>query len=429
AALRLNNRIQVFSITGLSLQNSNKATDVKSNEDLLNEIFNIDSNSSNNNINNNNLINNNNNNLESFADFTQFQSSSNSTNNLTQLLSELVLKRAKLFSKDNDIKSNSKQFNFIADVTEKVSSAVVFIEVKGRHPFFPSADLFSISSGSGFIVREDGLILTNAHVVDTYKKVSVKLFDGRVAEGVVEYIDERLDLATIKIDLKGLPVIKLGDSRKCRPGEWVIALGSPFALSNTITVGVISSMNRAGKELGLYKTEMDYIQTDASINIGNSGGPLVDLDGEAIGINTMKVTAGISFAIPSSYAIDFLDRAEQFRKKRLLSKGKSEELVKKKRYIGITMLSLTPQLIEQFRSRENDFPNVTNGVLVWRVFLGSPAHMEGLQPGDIIIKINDQLANSAEDIYKSLESDKPLKIIVRRKDREINLVVNPKIVD
>lgn len=193
-----------------------------------------------------------------------------STNNLTQLLSELVLKRAQLFSKDKDIKSNSKQFNFIADVTEKVSSAVVFIEVKGRHPFFPNADLFSISSGSGFIVREDGLILTNAHVVDTYKKVSVKLFDGRVAEGVVEYIDERLDLATIKIDLKGLPVIKLGDSRKCRPGEWVIALGSPFALSNTITVGVISSMNRAGKELGLYKTEMDYIQTDASINIGNN---------------------------------------------------------------------------------------------------------------------------------------------------------------
>jgi HtrA serine peptidase 2 len=191
-----------------------------------------------------------------------------STNSLTQLLSELVLRRAQLFSKDNNIKSNSKQFNFIADVTEKVSSAVVFIEVKGRHPFFPNADLFSISSGSGFIVREDGLILTNAHVVDTYKKVSVKLSDGRVAEGVVDYVDERLDLATIKIDLKDLPVIKLGDSRKSRPGEWVIALGSPFALSNTITVGVISSMNRAGKELGLYRTEMDYIQTDASINIG-----------------------------------------------------------------------------------------------------------------------------------------------------------------
>jgi S1-C subfamily serine protease len=193
-----------------------------------------------------------------------------STNSLTQLLSELVLRRAQLFSKDNDIKSNSKQFNFIADVTEKVSSAVVFIEIKARHPFFPNADLFSISSGSGFIVREDGLILTNAHVVATYKKVLVKLFDGRVTEGIVEYVDERLDLATIKINLKDLPVIKLGDSRKSRPGEWVIALGSPFALSNTITVGVISSINRAGKELGLYKTEIDYIQTDASINIGNN---------------------------------------------------------------------------------------------------------------------------------------------------------------
>jgi len=301
----------------------------------------------------------------------------------TQLLSDLTLRKAQLFIKDDQNKGNniddnsllaSKRFNFIADVTEKVSSAVVFIEVFGRHPFIPNS-VVSISSGSGFFVNSDGLILTNAHVIANSRNVTVKLSDGRVANGVVECFDDRLDLATIRIDMKGLPFIKLGDSRKSRPGEWVIAMGSPFSLSNTITVGVVSSINRAGKELGLNRTEMDYIQTDASINIGNSGGPLVNLDGEAIGINTMKVTAGISFAIPSTYAIDFLEKAEEFNKKKL-SKGKSGEPVpKKNRYIGITMLTLTPKLIEQFHSRETDFPNVKDGVLIWRVVLGSPAHL------------------------------------------------------
>ena len=229
---------------------------------------------------------------------------------LNKCLSLLTLRRAQLFIKKdtNDVNddqlSHSKRFNFIAEVTEKVSSAVVFIEVLGKHPFFDIN--VSVSNGSGFIVDSSGLILTNAHVVGNATQVSVKLFDERVFTGRVEYIDQRLDLATIRLDVKeSLPFIRLGDSQKSRTGEWVIALGSPYTLNNTITVGVISSVNRRSQELGINSNEIDYIQTDAIINIGNSGGPLVNLDGEAIGINSMKVTAGISFAIPSHYAKGF----------------------------------------------------------------------------------------------------------------------------
>lgn len=215
------------------------------------------------------------------------------------------LRRAHLFLKSNDIDDSgsppSKRFNFIADVTEKVSSALVFIDVEGRHPFYNIK--ISLSNGSGFIIDSSGLILTNAHVVANSSRVSVKLYDGRVVTGKVEFVDQRLDLAIVKVDVKDrLPFIRLGDSKKARTGEWVIAMGSPFSLSNTITVGIISSLNRKSEELGIDYKEIDYIQTDAAINIGNSGGPLVNLDGEAIGINTMKVTAGISFAIPSNYA-------------------------------------------------------------------------------------------------------------------------------
>ena len=228
---------------------------------------------------------------------------------MKEILSKFRLRRTHLLFKIDENDGNdgqnllppSKRFNFIADVTEKVSSALVFIDVVGKHPFFNMT--VSVSNGSGFLVESSGLILTNAHVVGNSSEVSVKLFDGRVVSGRVEYVDHRLDLATVQIDVKEkLPFIKLGDSQQSRTGEWVIALGSPFSLSNTVTVGVISSVNRKSRELGINANEIDYIQTDAIINIGNSGGPLVNLDGEAIGINSMKVTAGISFAIPSNYA-------------------------------------------------------------------------------------------------------------------------------
>ncbi|XP_054156939.1 serine protease HTRA2, mitochondrial-like [Oppia nitens] len=361
------------------------------------------------------------------------QSLSQSSQWIQNFIQKFVpLRTVQLFIKnDNKIDDKSlplsKRFNFIADVTETVSSALVFIEVQGRHPFFSELNV-SISSGSGFLVHPSGQILTNAHVVANASTVSVKLPDGRLMSGRVEYVDHRLDLATIRLDSRDeFPYIVLGDSNKSRTGEWVIAMGSPFSLSNTITVGVISSLKRKSHELGLNSNEIDYIQTDAPINIGNSGGPLVNLDGQAIGINTMKVTAGISFAIPSDYAKEFIERANRFTRKTQTAKNE-EKLSKRNRFIGLTMLSLTPTLIEELRTREPDFPDVSTGILVWKVVMGSPAHLGGIQPGDIITRINGLTAKSVEDIYKALEVDQSLSLTVRRRDRHINLVIKPQII-
>ncbi|EPQ20407.1 Putative serine protease HTRA3 [Myotis brandtii] len=162
-------------------------------------------------------------------------------------------------------------------------------------------------------MSEAGLIVTNAHVVSSTNAVSgrqqlkVQLQNGDTYEATIKDIDKKSDIATIKIHpKKKLPALQLGQSADLRPGEFVVAIGSPFALQNTVTTGIVSTAQRDGKELGLRDSDMDYIQTDAIINYGNSGGPLVNLDGEVIGINTLKVAAGISFAIPSDRITRFL---------------------------------------------------------------------------------------------------------------------------
>ncbi|CAG5128075.1 unnamed protein product, partial [Candidula unifasciata] len=167
--------------------------------------------------------------------------------------------------------------NFIADIVAKAIPAVVFIEIKGRHP--KSGKRVTLANGSGFIVRSNGLILTNAHVVANKPKVIVKLHNGCTYEGTVIAVDPVCDLATVKIDCENdkLPTIPLGKSSTIRPGEFVAAMGSPLSLHKTVTVGIVSSHLRGSKELGMNNKNMEYIQTDATIGLGNSGGPLVNL--------------------------------------------------------------------------------------------------------------------------------------------------------
>ncbi|GLH03853.1 Serine protease HTRA2, mitochondrial [Gryllus bimaculatus] len=315
-------------------------------------------------------------------------------------------------------------YNFIADVVSIVAPSVVYIEIKDhRRLDFFTGEPATVSNGSGFIVKENGLILTNAHVVINKPQttVLVKLHNGQTYSGVVEDIDVRSDLATVRINCKNLPIMKLGSSRQLRPGEWVVAIGSPLSLSNTITTGVVSSVNRGSEELGLQGRDMAYIQTDASITFGNSGGPLVNLDGEAIGINSMRVTPGISFAIPIDYAKDFLKRSEQ---KKLLGMSVKEKPLR--RYMGITMLTLTPEIIAEMQLRDSFVPaDISHGVIVWKVVVGSPAYKGGLRPGDIITHINGNLVENAGTIYSSLEGSGTLNVAILRGGHRLTVVVLP----
>lgn len=339
--------------------------------------------------------------------------------------------------------SKRSQFNFIADVVEDAAKALVFIEIQDtRRMDYLSGKPMTVSNGSGFIVDSNGLILTNAHVVTNKPRsiVSVKLSDGRVFIGMVEAIDPVSDLATVRIQCKNLPALKLGASSSLRAGEFVIALGSPLckfsyflldkkfkpatssALSNTVTSGVVSSTQRNSKELGLQGRDINYIQTDAAITFGNSGGPLVNLDGEAVGINSMKVTAGISFAIPIDYAKNFLKLADE-----KVKKGKPNTPTQNRRYMGITMLTLTPQIIAELKQRGSLVPEaVVQGILVWKVILNSPAHVSGLSAGDIILQINGKDVTQSAEIYETLETNvKTLSLVVLRNGQLLSISVVP----
>ncbi|XP_052007107.1 serine protease HTRA2, mitochondrial-like [Xyrauchen texanus] len=299
------------------------------------------------------------------------------------------------------------KYNFIADVVEKSTPAVVYIEIVGRHPF--SGREVPISNGSGFIISSDGLIVTNAHVVANKRGVRVKLTNGETYNATVQDVDQAADIATIKINAKHpLPTLYLGQSSDVRQGEFVVAMGSPFSLKNTITSGIVSSTQRGSRELGLSNHNMDYIQTDAAIDFGNSGGPLINLDGEVIGINTMKVTAGISFAIPSDRVRLFLEHAADKQKSWFGESGS------KRRYIGVMMLTLTPSIIEELKMRDPSFPDVTHGILIHRVIIGSPANRAGMKPGDVIVEINGTKVNTSEQIYNAVSTSDSLNVVVRR---------------
>uniref|UniRef100_A0A669EMN8 HtrA serine peptidase 3a n=1 Tax=Oreochromis niloticus TaxID=8128 RepID=A0A669EMN8_ORENI len=330
------------------------------------------------------------------------------------------------------------KFNFIADVVEKIAPAVVHIELFLRHPLLGRH--MRLSSGSGFIVSHSGVIVTNAHVVTTAALVTgrpqlrVQLHDGDAYEAVVKDIDRKADIATIEVNpQKKLRVLSLGSSADLRPGEFVVAIGSPFALQNTVTTGIVSTAQRDGKELGIKDSDMDYIQTDAIINYGNSGGPLVNLDGEVIGINTLKVTAGISFAIPADRISRFLSESQIKHKKdgRVENNGYivvfSDVSQVKRYFLGIWMVTITKALVEELRLHNPDFPDISSGVLVRQVIPNTPAEKGGIREGDVIVKLNAKPVRTTEDIHEVLQSDQPLLLEIRRGNDDLLFNIHPQL--
>jgi serine protease Do len=242
------------------------------------------------------------------------------------------------------------------------------------------------SGGSGVIVDKEGYILTNNHVVEGADKVKIRLNDGREFTAMVKGQDSRTDLAVLHIKAKDLPVATLGDSDKLEVGEWAIAIGSPFGLEHTVTVGVISAKGRTGLGTGTYE---DFIQTDASINPGNSGGPLINIDGEVVGINAMIIQpgTGIGFAIPINMAKQILND--------LIKQGKVV-----RPWLGISVQDLTPEMAEQFQVKEKE------GVIVAQIHQGTGAEKAGLASGDIMKSVDDKAIKNTNDLIKEIQKRK-----------------------
>lgn len=232
----------------------------------------------------------------------------------------------------------------------------------------PKREFKQRSLGSGFIISADGYIFTNNHVIERADKILVKLSDGREYKAEVIGRDNKTDLALIKIKPgNSLPVVEIGDSEKLRVGEWVIAIGNPFGLEQTVTAGIVSAK---GRVIGAGPYD-NFIQTDASINPGNSGGPLFNMEGKVIGVNTAIVTQGqgIGFAIPSSMAKNILPD--------LKTKGKVT-----RGWMGISVQDVTEDIAKSLKLSQR------SGALISEVFKGDPADKAGLRPGDVILEIN-----------------------------------------
>ncbi|MCC5646190.1 trypsin-like peptidase domain-containing protein [Nostoc sp. CHAB 5824] len=252
--------------------------------------------------------------------------------------------------------------------------------------------------GSGFIIDKSGLVMTNAHVVDKADKVTVRLKDGRTFEGKVQGIDEVTDLAVVKINAgNDLPVAPLGSSSNVQVGDWAIAVGNPLGFDNTVTLGIVSTLKRSSAQVGISDKRLDFIQTDAAINPGNSGGPLLNGQGEVIGINTAirPDAMGIGFAIP-------IDKAKAIAAQ-LQRDGKVAHP-----YLGVQMLTLTPDLAKQNNTDPNSpiqIPEI-NGVFVMRVVPNSPAASAGIRRGDVILQVDGKAITSAEQLQNVVEDSR-----------------------
>jgi S1-C subfamily serine protease len=314
--------------------------------------------------------------------------------------------------------------NTIVDAVEKVGPSVVRIDTTKR-VINPLGGLFGRGptiqqqqgQGSGFITRSDGVVLTNAHVVDGASDVTVTLPDGRSYSGKVLGADPLTDVAVVKVVASKLPVAPLGDSARVRPGEWAIAIGNPLGLDNTVTAGIISAIQRTNA-VGEGQ-RVPYIQTDAAVNPGNSGGPLINDRGQVIGINTairQAPGAGLSFAVPINVARQIAAQ--------ILDRGYASHP-----YIGVRLQAITPQLAREINAStdECDLPEV-NGVVVVDVMANSPAAQGGLKPCDLIEKVGAKPVTNPSEVQLAVDQaqvGEPLDVAVRRGSRTSTLTLKP----
>lgn len=289
-------------------------------------------------------------------------------------------------------------------VAESMRRSVVAISTKSVERVQPGFDDFfgrkrrpqqreSEGTGSGVIVRRDGFILTNNHVVEGADEVNVELSDGTMLPAEVVGLDPQTDLAVLKVDQTGLRPAPFGSSDDIRVGDWVLAIGSPFGLDQTVTAGIISGKNRVQRIINDGDGFEDFLQTDAAINPGNSGGPLVNLRGELVGINTAILSrsgasAGIGFAIPVSLALPVLES--------IIETGEV-----KRGFLGASVVDVTPKAVREYDLK------VKRGGLIGGVLEGQPAAIAGLQPGDVVVAMDSKPVIGGTQLRNYIASRRP----------------------
>ena len=316
--------------------------------------------------------------------------------------------------------TTSPDANFISAVVDKTGAAVVRIDssrtLRSRST---QASQVVQGTGSGFVIKADGLVLTNAHVVDGTNSVTVTLKDGREFAGKVLGKDELTDVAVVKIQATNLPTVAIGNSEQIKPGEWAIAIGNPLGLDNTVTAGIISATGRSSGTIGAPDKRVSFIQTDAAINPGNSGGPLLNQEGQVIGMNTAIIggAQGLGFAIPINQAQRVANQ--------LIASGKVEHP-----YLGVKMTNLTAATKEALNQDADLGVTVQadQGVVIVGIARSSPAASAGLKAGDVIQAVNGRSVKTADDVQQAIEASKigtSLPVQVNRGGQTITLSVSP----
>ena len=252
------------------------------------------------------------------------------------------------------------------------------------------------STGSGFIISKDGYLLTNNHVVEGADEVIVSLGDRREFKAEIVGLDARSDVALLKIEAESLPILKIGSSKKLKVGEWVVAIGSPFQLSFSVTAGIVSAKGRSIPN-GSDTTYVPFLQTDVAINPGNSGGPLFNLDGEVVGINSQIYTRsggymGVSFSIPIDYAMDV---ADQLKEKGYVARG----------WLGVSIQEVTSELAEALDME------IPKGALISQIIKDSPAEESGLKEEDVILLFDGEEIFYSSDLPQTVGSIKPDSVV------------------